>query len=274
MARPFSARSRTCRSPAISATSRPLCSDRPASTPGEAKNTYGTGCFMLMNTGEKLVPSNSGLLTTLGLQDRRPRRRSTRWKAAIAITGALVQWLRDNLGLIEKSSRHRAAGPHGQGQWRRLLRAGFLRPLCALLERQRARGVIAGLTRFVNKGHIARAVLEATAFQVREVLEAMEKDSGIELANLRTDGGMVSNHLLMQFQSDILNKPVVRPVIQETTALGLLTPPVWRSDSQGHRRTGRQLGRRSSLESHHGRSRSEHPVPLLEESGYADLRLG
>lgn len=186
--------------------------------PGEAKNTYGTGCFMLMNTGEKLVPSKSGLLTTLGYKigDKKP---VYALEGSIAITGALVQWLRDNLGIIEKSSDieqlARTVNDNGGAYF-----VPAFSGLYAPYWKDSARGVIAGLTRYVNKGHIARAVLEATAFQVREVLDAMEIDSGIELANLRTDGGMVINTLLMQFQADILNKPVVRPVVQETTALG------------------------------------------------------
>jgi glycerol kinase len=186
--------------------------------PGEAKNTYGTGCFMLMNTGEKVVPSKCGLLTTLGYKiGDKPAVYAL--EGSIAITGALVQWLRDNLNIIEKSTDieplARTVNDNG-GVYFVPAFSGLYAPYW----KDSARGVIAGLTRFVNKGHIARAVLEATAFQVREVLDAMEIDSGIELANLRTDGGMVVNHLLMQFQSNILNKPVVRPVVQETTALG------------------------------------------------------
>jgi glycerol kinase len=186
--------------------------------PGEAKNTYGTGCFMLMNTGEKVVPSKCGLLTTLGYKiGTKPAVYAL--EGSIAITGALVQWLRDNLNIIEKSTDieplARTVNDNG-GVYFVPAFSGLYAPYW----KDSARGVIAGLTRFVNKGHIARSVLEATAFQVREVLDAMEKDSGIELANLRTDGGMVVNHLLMQFQSNILNKPVVRPVVQETTALG------------------------------------------------------
>src|SRR6266851_2964307 len=145
--------------------------------PGEVKNTYGTGCFLLMNTGERLVPSNFGLLTTVAYKfGGGPAHYAL--EGGVAIAGALVQWLRDNLGII------------------------------------------AGLTRYANKGHLARAVLEATAFQTREVVEAMEKDSQIGLKSLRVDGGMVNNELLMQFQADILNREVVRPLIQETTALG------------------------------------------------------
>ncbi len=186
--------------------------------PGEAKNTYGTGSFMLMNTGEKIVPSKYGLLTTVGYKiGQKPAVYAL--EGSIAVTGALVQWLRDNLGLIDKSSDieplARTVDDNG-GVYIVPAFSGLYAPYW----KDSARGVIAGLTRYVNKGHIARAILEATAFQVREVMDAMEKDSGIELANLRTDGGMVQNDLLMQFQADILNKPVVRPAIQETTALG------------------------------------------------------
>jgi glycerol kinase len=186
--------------------------------PGEAKNTYGTGSFLLMNTGEKIVPSKHGLLTTLGYKiGRKPAVYGL--EGSIAITGALVQWVRDNLGIIEKSSDiellARTVDDNG-GVYIVPAFSGLYAPYW----KDNARGVIAGLTRYINKGHIARAVLEATAFQVREVVDAMEKDSGIELASLRVDGGMVQNPLLMQFQSNILNKPVVCPAIQETTALG------------------------------------------------------
>jgi glycerol kinase len=185
---------------------------------GQAKNTYGTGCFMLMNTGEEPFHSSFGLLTTLGykLGDAKP---VYALEGSIAITGALVQWLRDNLGLIAKSSDvetlARTVTDNG-GVYFVPAFSGLYAPYW----KSSARGVIAGLTRYANKGHLARAVLEATAFQTREVLEAMEKDSQIQLKVLRTDGGMVANDMLMQFQSDILNLPVVRPVIRETTALG------------------------------------------------------
>ena len=186
--------------------------------PGEAKNTYGTGCFMLMNTGEKAVLSQSGLLTTLAYKfGTRPPCYAL--EGSIAITGALVQWLRDNLGIIEKSSDietlARTVDDNGGAYF-----VPAFSGLYAPYWKDDARGVIAGLTRFVNKGHIARAVLEATAFQVREVVDAMAKDSGITLDVLRTDGGMVENDLLMQFQADTLAKPVVRPRVKETTALG------------------------------------------------------
>jgi glycerol kinase len=190
--------------------------------PGEAKSTYGTGCFMLMNTGEKAVFSNIGLLTTLAYKfGAKPACYAL--EGSIAITGALVQWLRDNLGLIEKSSDIEALARTVSDNGGVYFVPAFS-GLYAPYWKDDARGVIAGLTRFANKGHIARAVLEATAFQVREVVDAMatssSKDSGITLDVLRVDGGMVVNDLLMQFQSDILAKPVVRPMVKETTALG------------------------------------------------------
>jgi len=186
--------------------------------PGEVKNTYGTGCFLLMNTGERLVPSNFGLLTTVAYKfGGAPAHYAL--EGSVAIAGALVQWLRDNLGIIVKSpdveALARAVNDNG-GVYFVPAFSGLFAPYW----KETARGVIAGLTRFANKGHIARAVLEASAFQTREVIEAMEKDSQIALASLRVDGGMVANELLMQFQADILNRQVVRPVIQETTALG------------------------------------------------------
>jgi glycerol kinase len=185
---------------------------------GEAKNTYGTGCFMLENTGTEIVHSKSGLLTTVAYKlGDRPAHYAL--EGSIAYTGALVQWLRDNLGLIQKStdieSLARTVRDNGDVYF-----VPAFSGLYAPYWKSNARGVIAGLTRFTNKGHLARAVLEATAFQTREVLEAMEKDSRIQLKVLRTDGGMVENDLLMQFQSDILNLPVVCPVVKETTALG------------------------------------------------------
>jgi glycerol kinase len=186
--------------------------------PGEAKNTYGTGCFLLMNVGEKPVASKHGLLTTVAYRfGEKPACYAL--EGSIAITGALVQWLRDNLGLIEKSSDIEALAisvTDNGGVYFVPAFSGLYAPYW----KDNARGVITGLTRFANKGHLARAVLEATAFQTREVVEAMEKDSGIALNSLRTDGGMVGNNLLMQMQSNILDRPVIRPTIRETTALG------------------------------------------------------
>jgi glycerol kinase len=186
--------------------------------PGEVKNTYGTGCFMLMNTGERPVASNLGLLTTVAYRFGDGAAHYA-LEGSVAITGALVQWLRDNLGMIEKSADVEALARTVNDNGGVYFVPAFS-GLYAPYWKENARGVIAGLTRYANKGHIARAVLEATAFQTREVVEAMEKDSHIGLASLRVDGGMVANELLMQFQADILNRDVVRPVIQETTALG------------------------------------------------------
>jgi len=186
--------------------------------PGEAKNTYGTGCFMLLNTGEKPVLSKNGLLTTLGYRiGNQPAIYAL--EGSIAITGALVQWLRDNLGMIEKSSDVETLARSVEDAGGIYFVPAFS-GLFAPYWRSDARGVIVGMTRYINKGHIARAVLEATAYQTREVLDAMEKDSGVKLTALKVDGGMVFNELLMQFQADILDVPVIRPKVAETTALG------------------------------------------------------
>jgi glycerol kinase len=186
--------------------------------PGEAKNTYGTGCFMLMNTGEKPVPSQSGLLTTLGYKIG-GQKAVYALEGSIAITGALVQWLRDNLGLIEKSADVETLARTVEDNGGIYFVPAFS-GLFAPYWRSDARGAIVGMTRYVNKGHIARAALEATAYQTREVLDAMEKDSGVKLTTLKVDGGMVFNELLMQFQADVLSVPVIRPKVAETTALG------------------------------------------------------
>jgi glycerol kinase len=186
--------------------------------PGEAKNTYGTGCFMLMNTGSKPVLSKCGLLTTVAYRlGREPAHYAL--EGSIAITGALVQWLRDNLGLIQSSADVERLAKTVEDNGGVYLVPAFS-GLYAPYWKDGARGVIAGLTRYANKGHIARAALEATAYQVREVVEAMREDSGVKADILRVDGGMVVNELLMQFQSDILSIPVVRPRVSETTALG------------------------------------------------------
>jgi glycerol kinase len=185
---------------------------------GEAKNTYGTGCFLLLNTGHTPVPSRQGLLTTLGYQINHQRPVYC-LEGSIAITGALVQWLRDNLGLISSAPEieELAATVEDNGG------AYFVPAFSGLFApywRSDARGVIVGLTRYVKRGHIARAVLEASAYQTRDIVEAMNKDSGVELSRLKVDGGMVGNELLMQFQADILEVPVIRPQVSETTALG------------------------------------------------------
>jgi len=185
---------------------------------GEAKNTYGTGCFMLMNTGESPVHSKAGLLTTLGYKIG-SQKAVYALEGSIAIAGALVQWLRDNLGIIEKSSDVETLAVTVEDSGGIYFVPAFS-GLYAPYWKYDARGAILGMTRYVNKGHIARAALEATAYQTCEVLDAMEADSGVKLTALKVDGGMVFNELLMQFQSDILNVPVVRPKVAETTALG------------------------------------------------------
>jgi glycerol kinase len=185
---------------------------------GEAKNTYGTGCFMLLNTGTKPVQSKSGLITGVGYKiGDQPA--AYMLEGSIAITGALVQWLRDNLGMIEKSTDIEALAATVDDNGGVYFVPAFS-GLFAPYWKNDARGVIAGLTRYVNKGHIARAVLEATAWQTREVYDAMNADSGVELTALKVDGGMVYDNLLMQFQSDVLGVPVIRPKVAETTALG------------------------------------------------------
>lgn len=187
-------------------------------SPGEAKNTYGTGCFMLMNTGTEPIQSKNGLLTTLGYKiGNEPAVYAL--EGSIAITGALVQWLRDNLKMIEKSSDIELLANSVEDSGGIYFVPAFS-GLFAPYWKSDARGAIVGLTRYVNAGHLARAVLEATAYQTAEVLEAMNKDSGVDLTALKVDGGMVFNEVLMQFQSDILGVPVIRPTVAETTALG------------------------------------------------------
>ncbi len=186
--------------------------------PGEAKNTYGTGCFVMLNTGTRIRHSTHGLLTTVCYKfGGKPAVYGI--EGSVAIAGALVQWLRDNLGLIESSQQveelARSVEDNG-GIYFVPAFSGLFAPYW----RSDARGVIAGMTRYANRGHIARAALEATAYQSRDVLEAMIADSGVELKALKVDGGMVKNELLMQFQADVLNVPIIRPKVAETTALG------------------------------------------------------
>src|SRR5680860_618603 len=185
---------------------------------GEAKNTYGTGNFIIFNTGTEIVHSKNGLLTTLGykLGDEPPH---YALEGAIAVTGSLVQWLRDNLGIIKDAAEVETLAKTVDDNGGAYFVPAFS-GLFAPYWRSDARGALVGLTRFVNKGHIARAALEATAYQTREVLDAMNADSGVKLTELTVDGGMVVNELLMQFQADVLGVPVVRPVVAETTALG------------------------------------------------------
>lgn len=186
--------------------------------PGECKNTYGTGNFMLMNTGTEPVGSASGLLTTVAY---RVRGEPTHYalEGSVAVTGSLIQWLRDNLGLANDAVGIEALARTVEDNGDVYFVPAFS-GLFAPHWRPDARGVITGLTRFANKGHIARAALESTAFQTRDVLEAMTADSGVDLSELRVDGGMTGNELLMQFQADILDVDVVRPAVIETTALG------------------------------------------------------
>jgi glycerol kinase len=185
---------------------------------GEAKNTYGTGCFMLLNTGNAPVQSKNGLLTTLGYKIGNAQAVYC-LEGSIAITGALVQWIRDNLKMISTSSEIEVLAATVEDNGGIYFVPAFS-GLFAPYWKNDARGAIVGLTRCVNKGHIARAVLEATAFQTREVLDAMNMDSGVSLTALKVDGGMVFNEQLMQFQADILDVPVIRPSVAETTALG------------------------------------------------------
>ena len=185
---------------------------------GEAKNTYGTGCFMLLNTGERIVPSERGLLTTMAYRigDGAP---VYALEGSIAIAGALIQWLRDNLGMITSAAEVEALAKTVDDNGGVYFVPAFS-GLFAPYWRSDARGVIAGLTRFANKGHLARAALEAVAWQTREVLDAMNADSGVPLATLKVDGGMVGNELLMPFQAAVVGVPVIRPRVAETTALG------------------------------------------------------
>jgi glycerol kinase len=186
--------------------------------PGEAKNTYGTGCFLLMNTGPKIVHSRCGLLTTVAFKfHNQPAHYAL--EGSVAVTGALVQWLRDNFGLIARSPEIEQLAETVTDNGGVYFVPAFS-GLYAPYWKHTARGVIAGLTRYSNKGHLARAALEATAFQTREVVDSMEQDAGVSLKVLRADGGMIENNLLMQFQADILNREVVRPLVKETTALG------------------------------------------------------
>jgi glycerol kinase len=186
--------------------------------PGDAKNTYGTGCFLLLNTGEERIESQHGLITTAAYRiEGRPA--SYALEGSIAVTGALVQWLRDNLGVISSASEieplARSVADNG-GVYMVPAFSGLFAPHW----RSDARGAIVGLTQYANKGHLARAALEATAWQTREIVDAIQADAGVRLSSLKVDGGMVANDLLMQTQADALGIPVVRPAVTETTALG------------------------------------------------------
>jgi glycerol kinase len=203
--------------------------------PGEAKNTYGTGCFMLMNTGHRVVHSTAGLITTVAYRfDGQPACYAL--EGSIAISGALIQWLRDNLGLIKTAPEVEDLAKTVEDNGDVYIVPAFS-GLYAPYWRSDARGIVAGLTGYARAGHFARAALEAVAYQTRDVSEAMEADSTIALKELRADGGMVGNELLMQFQADMLGLPVVRPEVTETTALGAayaagLAVGVWSSPEE------------------------------------------
>lgn len=203
--------------------------------PGDAKNTYGTGCFLLLNTGTRPMPSSHGLLTTLGYQIAGAPAVYC-LEAPIAMAGSVVQWLRDNLKMIRKSSEIEALAASvtdNGGVYFVPAFSGLLAPYWD----SNARGMLIGLTGYSNSGHIARAALEATAYQTRDLFEAMEKDSGVRLSRLKVDGGMVVNNLLMQFQADILDRPVIRSSVTETTSLGAayaagLAAGIWKNTEE------------------------------------------
>ena len=240
---------------------------------GDAKNTYGTGNFMLLNTSTEAVQSKAGLLTTVCYKIG-DEAAVYALEGSIAITGALVQWLRDNLHMIEAAPQVEELAKSVDDNGGLYIVPAFS-GLFAPYWKSSARGVFAGLTRYVNAGHIARATLEATAFQTREVMDAMESDSGVTLNELKVDGGMVQNDLLMQFQADILGVPVIRPEVAETTALGA-------SYAAGHgcrvleQHAGgpRQLGRGQALGAQDGRRQARRVLQGVEEGRHPDIRLG
>lgn len=202
---------------------------------GDAKNTYGTGCFLLTNTGENKILSDNGLLTTVAYKIGNNKVQYA-LEGSIAIAGALVQWLRDNLGIIEKSSQIEELAKKVKDNSGVFFVPAFS-GLFAPYWEDSARGTIVGMTRYTNKNHIARAALESTGFQTRDVLEVMEKETGLKIKELKVDGGMVVNNLLMQFQSDILDIPVIKPRVTETTALGAayaagLAVKIWKSTDE------------------------------------------
>lgn len=206
---------------------------------GSSKNTYGTGCFMLQNTGPEIVHSNHGLLTTVAYR-KGTDKACYALEGSIAVAGSLVQWVRDNLGLIRESAEIETLASTVADSGGVYIVPAFS-GLFAPYWRTEARGIIAGLTAYVTSGHIARAVIESTAFQTRDIVEAMEKDSGIAISELKVDGGMVVDEILMQFQADLLEVPVIRPEVTETTALGAayaagLSVGFWKSmdDLKGH----------------------------------------
>ena len=239
---------------------------------GDAKNTYGTGNFMLLNTSTEAVQSKAGLLTTVCYKIG-DEAAVYALEGSIAITGALVQWLRDNLKMIKAAPEVEELAKSVDDNGGLYIVPAFS-GLFAPYWKSNARGVFAGLTRYVNAGHIARATLEATAFQTREVMDAMESDSGVTLNELKVDGGMVANDLLMQFQADILGVPVIRPEVAETTALGAsyaagMAVGFW-SSTQEVRDNWAEDKR---WEPQHGRRKARRVLQVLEAGGHADVRL-
>ena len=227
---------------------------------------------MLLNTGTELVQSKSGLLTTVGYKigDQDP---IYCLEGSIAITGALVQWLRDNLKLIKAAPEVEELAESVEDNGGLYIVPAFS-GLFAPYWKSNARGVFAGLTRYVNAGHIARATLEATAFQSREIVEAMAKDSGVDLDSLKVDGGMVHNDLLMQFQADLLGVPVIRPEVAETTALGAAYAAGLATGSVGQRGgPARELARGQALGAQDGRREARRVLQVLEEGRHPDVRL-
>ena len=240
---------------------------------GEAKNTYGTGNFMLINTGTQKVPSKNGLLTTVcyKIGDQRDRVRAGGRGRGDRLAGAVDPRQPGLIGSAPEIETLAKTVDDNGGAYFVPAFSGLFAPYW----RGDARGAIVGLTRYVNKGHLARAVLEATAFQSKELLDAMNADSGVDLTALKVDGGMVQNETLMQFQADILGVPVIRPVVAETTALGAayaagLAVGFW----AGRGRHPRELGRGQALGADHGRRRAREALPQLEEGRHEDLRLG
>ena len=240
---------------------------------GEAKNTYGTGNFLIFNTGEEIVHSKNGLLTTVGYK-LGDAARALRARGLDRGHRSLIQWLRDNLGLISSAAEVEELAKTVEDNGGAYFVPAFS-GLFAPYWRPDARGALVGLTRYVNKGHIARAALEAIAFQTRDVVEAVNADAGIDLTELRVDGGATANDTLLQFQADILGVPVVRPVVAETTALGAayaagLAVGFWSSLDE----LARELAGGPPLDAGDGRGGAGAPRPQLEEGRHEDPRLG
>ena len=262
-----------CRSPAILGDQQAATFGQACLAVGEAKNTYGTGNFMLINTGTQKVPSKNGLLTTVCYKiGDQPTVYAL--EGAVAVTGSLVQWVRDNLGLIGSAPEIETLAKTVEDNGGAYFVPAFS-GLFAPYWRGDARGAIVGLTRYVNKGHLARAVLEATAFQSKELLDAMNADSGVDLTALKVDGGMVANETLMQFQADILGVPVIRPVVAETTALGAayaagLAVGFWAGEDDIRANWAEDKRWEPNMDD----AQRAEVLPQVEEGRHQDLRLG